>query len=158
MILLNTTTDTGAGTYVSTGVQVRVPPTRMAEFELNVTSAATAVGDTFDCYVQTSADAGGTWDDLVHFTQVLGNGGAKKFLARWTAVIAPTTALAAPQDAALAAGVVQGPKALFWRVKRVVVSSSAPVFTFIVYAHGVTKLGPNPGVGAYVAPQAGGTR
>lgn len=102
-----------------------------AEVLLNVTAAATAVGDTLNVYVQASVDGGTTWDDVISFTQVLGNGGAKKFLARWQGLIAPTTALAAPQDAALAAGsVAQGPHGLLWSAKWVVVSASGPSFTF----------------------------
>lgn len=52
---------------------------------LNVTAAATEAGDTLDVYVDTSLDGGTTWINVVHFPQVLGNGGAKKY----TAVLAP---------------------------------------------------------------------
>jgi len=110
-----------------------------AELLLNVTSAAAAAGDTLDVYVQASSDGGTTWDDVAHFTQVLGNGGAKKSLIRWQGEIAPTTAQAAPQDAALAAGVAQGPHGNLWSVKWVVVSASAPLFTFSVEASGDIK-------------------
>lgn len=48
--------------------------------ELAVTAAATDVGDTLDVYVDTSLDNGVTWFNLGHFTQVLGNGGAKKYI------------------------------------------------------------------------------
>jgi hypothetical protein len=47
---------------------------------LDVTAAATDAGDTLDVYVDGSLD-GATWFNLTHFTQVLGNGGAKKFAA-----------------------------------------------------------------------------
>jgi hypothetical protein len=110
-----------------------------AELLLNVTSAAAAVGDTLDVYVQGSSDGGTTWDDIAHFTQVLGNGGAKKFAIRWQGDIAPTTALAAPQDGVLAAGVAQGPHGNLWSVKWVIVSSSAPLFSFAVTASGDIK-------------------
>ncbi len=49
-----------------------------ALFQLDVTAAATEVGDLLDVYLQHSFDGGTTWDDFVHFTQVLGDGGAKK--------------------------------------------------------------------------------
>jgi hypothetical protein len=99
-------------------------------FLLDVTAAATLVGHTLDVYLQSSVD-GTAWDDFAHFTQVLGNGGAKKFLARWQGQIAPTTAQAAPQDAALAAGVTAGPLATNWRVKWVIVGGT---FSFDVKA------------------------
>lgn len=51
------------------------------ELLLNVTAAATEAGDTLDVLVDSSPDGGVTWVNLVHFTQVLGNGGAKKFVA-----------------------------------------------------------------------------
>ncbi len=57
-----------------------IPPLlfSIAEFDLNVTAAATDAADTFDAYVDTSLDGGTTWINIVHFTQVLGNGGAKR--------------------------------------------------------------------------------
>lgn len=51
------------------------------ELLLNVTAAATAAGDLLDVFVDSSPDGGTTWVNIVHFTQVLGNGGAKKFVA-----------------------------------------------------------------------------
>lgn len=99
-------------------------------FLLDVTNASSLVGHTLDVYLQSSVD-GSTWDDFAHFTQVLGNGGAKKYLARWQGLIAPTTAQAAPQDAALAAGVTAGPIAVLWRVKWVQAGGS---FDFSVKA------------------------
>lgn len=125
---------------VAAAITVR-PDVEWAEFLLNVSSAAAAAGDTLDVYVQASSNGGTTWDDFVHFTQVLGNGGAKAYLTRWQGQIAPTTAQAAPQDAAMSAGVAAGPHGTTWRVKWVVVSASAPVFTFTVTASGhVTRV------------------
>lgn len=49
--------------------------------QLDVTAAATDVGDTLDVYVDMSIDGGSKWHNIVHFTQVLGNGGAKTFVA-----------------------------------------------------------------------------
>ncbi len=104
-----------------------------AVFVLDVTAAASAAGDTLDVYVQHSWDEGASWDDFVHFTQVLGNGGAKKFLAFWSLFGgAPTTPLKAPQDGALAAGVQQGPVAATWRVKWVIAGAGSHTFTFSV--------------------------
>ena len=46
---------------------------------LDVTAAATAAGDTLDVSVE--AKFGSTYIEIVHFTQVLGDGGAKRFVA-----------------------------------------------------------------------------
>lgn len=55
-------------------------------FVLAVTAAATAAGDTLDVYIDWSLD-GTTYYNGAHFTQVLGNGGAKAFYT----VFDPTT-------------------------------------------------------------------
>jgi hypothetical protein len=74
-------------------------------FILDVTVASSLVGDTLNVYVQHSWDDGTSWDDFVSYTQVLGNGGAKKFLAFWALYgTAPSTPMKAPQDGALTAG------------------------------------------------------
>jgi hypothetical protein len=57
-----------------------------AVFVLNIASAATEVGDTLDVYVDTAVGAptsGGTViaTNVIHFAQVLGNGGAKQYSA-----------------------------------------------------------------------------
>lgn len=104
-----------------------------AVFLLNVTAVANAGTDTLDVYLQHSADDGTTWDDFVHFTQVLGNGGAKKFLATWVKNYTPTTAMKPPADGALAAGVQIGPVGGVWAVKAVIVGGTA-AFTYKVQA------------------------
>jgi hypothetical protein len=48
--------------------------------QLIVSAAGTDVGDTLDVYVDTSFDGGTTFVNIGHFTQVLGNGGAKTFV------------------------------------------------------------------------------
>lgn len=104
--------------------------------QLDVTAAATDVGDLLDVYLQHSVD-GTNYDDFIHFTQVLGNGGAKKYLAHWHRDVTPTTAQHAPNDGALAAGVAQGPVGCSaWRVKWVVVDAGTDdaSFTFSVKA------------------------
>lgn len=113
-----------------------------AGFGLTVSAAATDAGDTLDVYVQHSIDGGATYDDVVHFTQVLGNGGAKKFLAEWRRDSLPDAELHVPADAALAAGVLQGPKGPLWRLKWVIVEASTVnvSFTFTVTAQ-VTRGG-----------------
>jgi hypothetical protein len=105
-----------------------------ALFLLNVTAAATEVDDTLDVYLQKTADNGTTWDDFVHFTQVLGNGGAKKFIAEWTSKATPESEMHAAQDGTMAVGVAQGPLGKKIRVKWVIVDpgGGAASFTFTV--------------------------
>lgn len=72
----------GAQTASTTGDTIRLPTAyKQAIFILDVTAAATASGDTLDVYVDFSPD-GTSWINAIHFTQVLGNGGAKKELAK----------------------------------------------------------------------------
>lgn len=51
------------------------------EFVLDVTSTATDVTDSFDVYIQTMID-GVNWVDVVHFTQLVGTTGPKRYVAR----------------------------------------------------------------------------
>lgn len=71
--LMEAATDTTAavGTLVAavTGLQ----HFRQAMIVLHLTNAAAAVGDTLDVYVDSSPD-GTSWLNVVHFTQILGNG------------------------------------------------------------------------------------
>lgn len=65
---------------------VRATVTGLGSFEdaiiqLKVTTAATEAGDTLDVFVDTSFDRGATWVNVIHFPTVLGNGGAKTYLA-----------------------------------------------------------------------------
>lgn len=61
---------------------------------LDVTAAATEVGDLLDVYIDTSFDGGVSFINLGRFTQVLGNGGAKKFLMSFKANPLATSNLA----------------------------------------------------------------
>lgn len=72
-------------------------------FQLDVTAAATEAGDTLDVFVQTTID-GTNWVDVVHFTQVVGNGGAKRYFAKCTSDLAEPMF---ENSAALAAGSVR---------------------------------------------------
>jgi len=103
---------------------------------LTVSAAATDGTDTLDVYLQKSVDGGTTYDDVLHFTQVLGNGGAKTFLGQWRAGgMTPESELHVPADASLAAGVLQGGiPAADWRLKWVIVDGGGSVasFTFTV--------------------------
>lgn len=119
-----------------TGAVANVPNVSLLRgglFVLDVTAAASLAGDTLDVYVQSSYDDGTTWDDFVHFTQVLGNGGAKKIRAKWLRDLVPTTPMGLLKDATLAVGVEQGPVFPLLRIKYVVVDGTGThSFTFSV--------------------------
>jgi len=107
---------------------------KVANFFLDVTAAAKLVTDTLNVYIQSSID-GVIWDDFVSFTQVLGNGGAKQYIARWFRDLSPEAELAAPSDKALAAGVRQGPVPCgYWRVAWVIAGGVDKSFTFSISA------------------------
>ncbi len=64
-----------------TGAEVKLQKVfKEALILLDVTAAATAVDDTLDVYIDVSPDGGTTWVNVGHFTQVLGNGGTKKYV------------------------------------------------------------------------------
>ena len=138
--LLASAARTASGTFV---VPTPLPAGVLAGvFQLLVSAAATDVGDTLDVYIQHSVDGGTTWDDFIHFTQVLGNGGAKTFIARWNPIgAAPESELGAPQDAAMSAGVLQQPIGPNLRVKWAITDAGTDnaSFTFGVEA-AFTKL------------------
>lgn len=119
-----------------TGVSFAPGDVESAVFVLDVTAAATDVGDTLDVYIQHSPDNGATWDDFVHFTQVLGNGGAKKFIAIWHKQVTPESEVHAPADGTLAVGVLQGPVGSLWRWKAKITDAGTvnASFTFSIKA------------------------
>lgn len=55
-------------------------PLGCVQFVLTLTAAATLVGDTADITVQTLI--GGFWLDVLHFPQLLGNGGIKTYVGK----------------------------------------------------------------------------
>ncbi len=76
---------------------------------LDVTAAATDATDTLDVYVDTSFDGGATFVNIGHFTQVLGNGGAKKFIMSFKAnPITASNCVAFTADQAAAAALQIG--------------------------------------------------
>lgn len=102
------------------GDAVTLPVAPAYAFCLDVTVAATDVGDTLDVYVQTLV--GGQWVDVVHFTQVLGNGGAKRFFGKVSAGLAETMF---ENGTALAAGAVRNLCGDAWRARYVLVDADA---------------------------------
>jgi len=101
---------------------------------LNVTAAATDVGDLLDVWLQESLDEGTTWNDIVRFTQVLGNGGAKKYIAKLNCEAPAETEIGAPSDASMSVGVVQGPISPYIRAKWTVTDAGTDnaSFTFVI--------------------------
>ena len=117
-------------TASGTGAAVKLPYEFTAvSFELDLTAAAAAVGDTLDVVVQTKSDQT-NWLDVVHFTQVLGNGGAKRYLA--TISTAVNQAMI-EVGTALTAGNVRN---LFGDEYRCswTIAGATPSFTFSVWA------------------------
>jgi hypothetical protein len=124
---------------VTTGIVSATVDTALAgsykggTFTLDVTAAATAAGDTLNVYIQRLL-ADGTYDDVVSFTQVLGNGGAVAYVAD---VLFDSTASdeRVVQTDALAAGTVNAvPMAHGLRVSYVIVNVTSPDFDFTVTA------------------------
>jgi hypothetical protein len=131
VILIAPTTTVAGAIAAGTGSAVSIlgQPRAMA-FVLDVTAAATDVGDTLDVKVQCRLD-GTNWVDVCSFTQVLGNGGAKRHIGKINADIAQ----AMLADAALAAGSVRNLQGEVYRVAYAQVDADNNAsFTFSVTA------------------------
>lgn len=105
---------------------------RCLQAQLDVTAAATATGDTLDVYLQTTID-GTNWVDIAHFTQVLGDGGAKRYFAKVVGEAALTefenaTALGAAANRALLGDQCR----VRWAITDATTDDAS--FTFSVYA------------------------
>lgn len=125
---------TTAGAVVSTNVaSVGIPrPENGMILVCDLTAAATEVGDTLDVKVQTKI--GELWVDVAYFTQMLGNGGTKRFAAK---LMGQTAFALGDIAAALTAGNVRHLVGDAWRVNYVAVEANAnanSAFTFAVYA------------------------
>lgn len=104
---------------------------------LNVTAAAAAAGDTLDVYIDSSIDGGTTIENVARFTQVLGNGGAKKFYFVLDPSNPGTAVIAVGSDCA--AGVCRPSFLGDWmQVRYTIVDGGAhgQSFTFAVSAYG----------------------
>lgn len=101
-------------------------------FVLDLTAAATEVGDLLDVYVQTKVD-GANWLDVGHFTQCLGNGGAKRYVTKLTAQLATAEF---ENATALAAAAVRNLLGDEWRVRWAITDAGDDnaSFTFSVAA------------------------
>lgn len=129
--LASVTTAAGAVNTQTSGVGVpRLQGAGGMELVLDVTAAATDVGDTLDVKVQTKI--GGNWVDVVYFTQVLGNGGAKRFAAK---LMAQTAFALGDIAGALTAGNIRHLFGDEWRVAYVQVDANSNAsFAFTVTA------------------------
>lgn len=131
-VTLLAATSPASGAVSASSSAVRLPGMVNAiAFTLDVSAAATDVGDTLDIKIQTKID-GTNWVDVIHFTQVLGNGGVKRFVAKLLANTAETLFL----NTTLAAGTtVRHLLGDEWRVNYVQVDAdSNAAFTFSVIA------------------------
>jgi hypothetical protein len=123
-----TVTQTGTGSAVA-----GLGEWAQLNLQLDVTAAANVAGDTLDVFVQTTID-GTNWVDIAHFTQVLGNGGAKRYFSKILAAAALTEF---ENGAALAAAAQRAIVGDQYRVRWAVVDGGAhgQSFTFSVSAN-----------------------
>lgn len=123
-----------ARTATGTGEAVTLEGYLALVFQLNVTAAATDSGDTLDVYIQTTLDGGATWVDIYHFTQVLGNGGAKKYFGK---VVADAALTEFENAAALGAAAGRAIFGSAYRVRWAITDASTQnaSFTFSVNAN-----------------------
>lgn len=106
-------------------------PAKSIAFVLDVSAAATDAADTLDVFVQTKLD-GTNWVDVVHFTQVLGNGGAKRFFAK---IETDTAVTMFENGTALGAAAVRALFGREWRARWAIVDADADgSFTFSLVA------------------------
>jgi hypothetical protein len=102
-------------------------------FVLDVTSAATAAADTLTVYIQRLL-ADGTYDDVVAFTAVLGNGGAVAYVADVLFDSAASDERVVSTNALTAGTVNAVPMSHALRVSYVIVNDTTPLFDFTVSA------------------------
>ncbi len=131
VVLQAPTTSTGATSTTGSSVRMPLPPNGMV-FVLDVTAAATDAADTLDVSVETRIDdgVGATWHSVVHFTQVLGNGGVKQYVEK---IPSAATEAGYESGTALAAGTVRNLIGDEWRLAWVAAEADGPAsFTFSV--------------------------
>lgn len=123
----------GARTATGTGDAIVLDGYEVLVFQCDLTAAATDVGDTLDVFVQTTVD-GTNWLDAVHFTQMLGNGGAKRFISKLSASLSLTEY---EVGTALGAAAVRHIFGSQWRVRWAITDADADAsFNFSVIASG----------------------
>lgn len=122
----------GAATGTSDIFQPHTELDIAALFALAVTVAAAAAGDTLDVWIQHSWDEGVTWDDFIHFTQVLGNGGVLTHLCPWTLYAGSPAVMHKAVTKTLTAGnsPLPGPIGNQWRAQYTTATAGTANFTF----------------------------
>lgn len=124
----------GGGAPAAGSIAVGTPDVSRVKAMVAQLSVTAAVAQTsLDVYFQSSVDGGTNWNDFGHFTQVTATTGL--ITLTWVRDVSPTVGTGANKDAALAAGVNQGPVGSDWRLKWVIVGTS---FTFSVQARFLT--------------------
>lgn len=124
----SSTTETETGNSGTAGV--RLPFCQAVAFVLDVTAVGTAAADTGDFFIQTMID-GTNWVDVVHFTQLAGDGGAKRYVAKVSADIALTEF---ENGTALGAAAVRNLIGDKWRARWAIVDDTTPTYTFSITA------------------------
>lgn len=125
---------TSAATAGVNGSALRMPRAFAYAFVLDVTDAANDVTDTLDVFIQTKAD-GANWLDVVHFTQVLGNGANT---LRYVAKVTPALATTEFNNAtALGAAAVRNIAGDEWRCRYVIVDGGGVAASFTFSVRGV---------------------
>jgi hypothetical protein len=121
-----------ARTATGNGSSVKLPAAQAFAFVCDLTAAATDVGDTLNVFIQTKLD-GTNWVDVVHFTEMLGNGGAKRYITKITAHVATAEF---ENGAALGAAAVRNLMGDAWRARWAIVNAGAAdqSFTFSITA------------------------
>lgn len=119
----NTLLESAIRTASGVSETINLPPRcKGLVFLLSVTNADTDANDTLDVYIQESPDGGTTWNDIVHFAQLIGTSSAGKQQAIINCESEPEIEVAAPSDAAMAVSTVrQGPVCSPIRAKYVIV-------------------------------------
>ena len=93
-------------------------------FMLDVTTDESTAADKLNVYLQHSLD-GYFYDDVGHFTEHDGNGGAKQYRLQWVRDVTPTDSERLIAAASLSESVVQmGPVGPHWRVQWVITDDS----------------------------------
>jgi hypothetical protein len=93
---------------------------RGMQFTLVAADPSGDAEDTLDVYVQTRV--GETWVDTVHFSQVLGNGGAKTYVEK---ILASASEAGFETGTALSEGEVRNLMGEVYRVRTVVADANA---------------------------------
>ena len=122
-ILESSTIAEAGGFETGTAVRLAMPP-RGFTFVLDVTAAATTGSDGLSMYVQTLI--GTTWIDVVRFSTIIGDEGAKQYVER---VLSSGAEAGFSQAGGLIAGTARNLVGDQWRARWLVQEDTNAVFT-----------------------------